>query len=220
MRIRLMSIMLLFCCCLAPVYAQTRPDALASYNTGRDLESRGRMDDATTYYNEAVRICQEELAQNANNIESYVVLTWTLQRQLRYNDVISYGERALRINANEYRINEIMGEAYFYLDRWNDSMACMRRYVDANPRGGRASVAYFFIGEIFRYQQKYHYADIAYTTAVQLERYNSLWWYRLGSVREAAQEYGPAAEAYRQALNLNPNYGEASSGLERTRNRA
>jgi len=138
--------------------AVSRFDALQNYRTGRDLESRNRMEDAETYYREAVRICTEELARNPNNMDSYTVLTWTLQRQKRYNEVISWGERGLRVNAADWRIIETMGEAYFYLNNYEQSMNFMRRYVNALPQGERTSVAYFFTGEIFRYQQKFRHA--------------------------------------------------------------
>jgi tetratricopeptide (TPR) repeat protein len=194
-----------------------RPDALWSYRVGRDLESRGQMDEAGRYYNDAVRICLDEINQNAANMDSYTVLTWTLQRQRRYADVISWGERGLKINGSDYRIIETMGEAYFYLDRFDDSLRFMQRYVNSVPQGERSSVAYFFIGEIFRLQRKFFKADIAYTTACRLDPGSALWWYRLGSVRESVGDLSPAMEAYQRALRLNPNYREAREGLERSR---
>jgi tetratricopeptide (TPR) repeat protein len=209
-----------------PVFPQTgqdsrqnsaRPDALRSYRIGRDLEAQSRPDEANQYYNEAVRICLDEINQNSTNMDSYTVLTWTLQRQQKYAEVISWGERGLRINGNDYRITETMGEAYFYLNRFEDSLRSMQRYVNSVPQGERTPVAYFFIGEIFRLQRKFFKADIAYTTAVRLDPGSALWWYRLGSVRESVGDLDPAIEAYQRALRLNPNYREAREGLERSR---
>jgi tetratricopeptide (TPR) repeat protein len=203
----------------AGVTGQTpvRPDAARNYRTGRDLEGRGSMNEAARYYNEAVRICMEEIRQNTATMDTYAVLTWTLRRQQKYAEVINWGERALRIRDNEYRIIETMGEAYFYLNDFPRSLSFMQRYVNGLPQGDRTAVAYFFIGEIFRLQGKFRHADIAYTTALRLDPSASLWWYRLGSVREAVGEYGPAIQAYEQALRRNPNYAEASQGLERSR---
>jgi tetratricopeptide (TPR) repeat protein len=194
-----------------------RNDALQNYRLGRDLESRNRLDEAQIYYNEAVRICNVELAANPSNMDSYTVLTWTLQRQKKYTDVISWGERGLRVNANDYRIVETMGEAYFYLDNFTQSLRFMQRYVNSMPQGERTSVAYFFIGEIYRLQRRFRHADIAYTTALRLDPGSALWWYRLGSVRESAGDAVPAAEAYERALRINPNYREAGEGLARVR---
>jgi tetratricopeptide (TPR) repeat protein len=209
---------------VTPVFSQnpdaappvSRLDALQNYRTGRDLENRGRLEEANRYYAEAQRICNDEISRNSSNMDSYTVLTWTLQRLRRYGEVISWGERALRVQ-NDFRIIETMGEAYFYLDNYTESLRFMQRYANALPQGDRASVAYFFIGEIYRIQNKFLLADIAYTTAVRLEPGSALWWYRLGTVRESAGDAAPAAEAYERALRLNTNYREAREGLSRVR---
>ncbi|QQO09773.1 tetratricopeptide repeat protein [Breznakiella homolactica] len=200
------------------VFSQTsRPDALQRYRAGRDLENQGRMEEANRYYNEAVRICLDEINQDATNMDSYTVLTWALQRQQKYAEVLEWGQRGLRVNSSDYRIIETMGEASFYLNDFAQSLKYMQRYVDSVPQGDRVSVAYFFIGEIYRLQRKYHHADIAYTTAVRLEPNSALWWYRLGTVRESLEDYQPAADAYERAVRLNPNYREAADGLARSR---
>ena len=192
-------------------------DALQNYRIGRDLETRNRFDEANAYYNEAVRICMEELNRNSANMDSYTVLTWTLLRQRRYTEVINWGDRALRINPADFRIVETMGEAYFYLNDYEHSLIMMQRYAASMPRGDRASTAYFFMGEIYRNQRKYLHADIAYTTAVNLEGSIFLWWFRLGMVREAAGDFAPAIVAYERSLGLNPSSREATEALERTR---
>ncbi|MDR0316384.1 MAG: tetratricopeptide repeat protein [Treponema sp.] len=194
------------------------PSALENYRTGRNLEAQNRMAEANVLYNEAIRMCQDEVARNVATRDTYTTITWTMQRQNRYADVLVWGERGLRLFPNEYRIIETMGEACFYQGDYNRSLSLMQRYVNAVPQGERTSVAYFFIGEIYRLTQKYRHADIAYTTAVRLESGAALWWYRLGTVREAAGDRVPSAEAYRQALRLNPNYREARDGLTRVEN--
>jgi tetratricopeptide (TPR) repeat protein len=200
----------------APV-RRSGPDALQNYRIGRDMETRNRFDEANTYYNEAVRICMEELNRNNSNMDSFTVLTWSLLRQRRYAEVINWGDRALRVNPNDYRIVETMGEAYFFINDYEHSLIMMQRYVASMPRGDRASTAYFFMGEIYRNHRKYLHADIAYTTAVTLEGSIFLWWFRLGTVREAAGEYASAIAAYEKALSLNPTYQETTEALERTK---
>lgn len=219
-RLYFILVNILFFTFVSPVFSQTRPDALRNYRIGRDLESQNRMAEASVYYDEAARICLNEIDQNAANMDSYTVLTWTLQRQGKYLEVINWGQRGLRINANDYRIIETMGEAWFYLDDYDQSLEYMQRYIDSAPQGDRVSVAYFFVGEIYRLRRRYFHADIAYTTAVRLEPNLPLWWYRLGTVREILGDYRPAMEAYQRAVNLNPNYREASDGLTRSRNRS
>jgi len=175
------------------------------------------MSEAEIYYNEAVRLASEEISRNAASRDSYAALTMTLQRQRKYPDVITWGERGLRLYTDEYRIVEIMGEAYFYLEDYDRSMRFMQRYANAVPQGDRTGVAYFFMGEIFRQRRQFLHADIAYSTAVWLEPSIALWWHRLGIVREAAGDIAHATSAYDRSLRLNPNYREARDALGRTR---
>jgi tetratricopeptide (TPR) repeat protein len=201
---------------IPPAFTQNNRDAIWYYRTGRDLESRNRTSEADFYYNEAIRISVDEISRNTASSETYTALTWARQRQRRYRDVITWGERGLRLYADEYRIMETMGEAYFYLDDLDESLRFMQRYANSVPQGERTSVAYFFIGEIYRYKGLYRHADIAYTTAVRLEPNVALWWYRLGSVREAVGEFSQAVTAYERAIRLNPDYQEAERGLARS----
>jgi len=203
-----------------PVFAQETSASLRSYRTGRDLENSGRLSEADTYYNDAIRICQDEVSRNIATRDTYTVITWALQRQRKYADVITWGERGLRLFADEYRIVETMGEAYFYLDDHDQSLKFMQRYTNMEPQGERSSVAYFFIGEIYRLRRQFYHADIAYTIAVWQEGRIALWWYRLGSVREANGDFIQAIDAYEWALRLNPNYRDASDGLARSRRQA
>jgi tetratricopeptide (TPR) repeat protein len=205
-------ILLVFC----PAFGQNNQDALWNYNNGRSLESLNRMAEAEVFYNEAIYLSRQEIFGNTANRNSYVALTWALQRLRRYSEVITWGQRGLDIYSDEYRIVETMGEAYFYLDDHDTSLRYMQRYTNSVPRGERASVAYFFIGEIYRYRGHFRHADIAYSTAVRLEPGVDLWWYRLGSVREAVGDFSQAITAYERALVLNPNYTAASNALART----
>lgn len=199
------------------IFPQTEPlNAIQYYQIGRDLENQNRMSEANSYYNLAIRICNNEISRNTADNDTYTALCWSLQRQKKYDEVIIWGERALRLFPDEYRILEVMGEADFYLDNYESSLRFMQRYTNSRPRGERAPTAYFFIGEIYRLEGKYRLADMAYTTAVRLEPSVALWWYRLGLVRENSGDTAPARDAYEQALKLNQNYREAAEGLART----
>jgi tetratricopeptide (TPR) repeat protein len=189
--------------------------AMQNYSRGRDFEAMNRTAEANSHYNEAIRISLDEVSRNVATRETYVVLTYTLQRQRKYAEVITWGERGLRAYSNEYRLVEIMGEAFFYMADYNRSLSFMQRYTNALPEGDRVSVAFFFIGEIFRITEKYLHADIAYTAALRFEPGLALWWYRLATVREKVGDKAPAIEAYQKALTLNPNYREAREGLTR-----
>ena len=96
-------------------------DALVLYRNGRNMEQAGLMDNANSYYSQSVSVCKNELLLNDKNIESYVVMCWALFRLKRYDEVVANSVKALKINPNEYRIIENLGETYFYLDRYSES---------------------------------------------------------------------------------------------------
>lgn len=214
------TILLVFAVFAFPARAQDKPDALKTYRQGRDLEARGRTAEATERYDAAVAICKEEIGRNAANMDSYAVLTWTFIRQKKYADTIEWGLKGLKVNPNDYRVIESLGEAYFYQDDYKESLKHMQKYADSAPQGERVSVAYFFMGEIYRIRKQPRHADIAYSTAVRLEPNLPLWWYRLGMAREQAAEYGSAAAAYEKAVSLNPSYKDAAEALDRVKKRS
>lgn len=179
------------------------------------MEQAGKIENANAYYNESVAVCKNELLLNDRNIESYVVMCWSLFRLKKYNEVVENSLKALKINPNEYRIIENLGETYFYLDRYSESLRNLERYVDTLPNGDRAATAYFFMGEIYRIEGKNHHADIAYSHAVKKEPSIALWWYRLGIAREKAGNPEKAKEAYKKALTLKPSLREAEQALNR-----
>lgn len=197
---------------------QGKPDALRSYRAGRDFEARNRMGEASASYNEAIEICKQDLVVNSRNMDAYTIYGWALVRLTRYQEAVQICTAALNITYDP-RIVETMGEAYFYLDNYRESLRNMERYTDSAPRGERISTAYFFMAEIYRLTRRYNLAEFAYTTAVHHEPALSLWWYRLATVREEIGDNSGAADAYNRALRLRPDYREASDGLRRVQSR-
>lgn len=192
---------------------------MQNYRNGRAEESAGNMAMANRYYGEAIRLCTEEIDRNAATSDSYTILAWSLQRQKKYREVIVWAEQGLKLFVYEYRLFEIMGEAYFYLDDYRQSLRYMQHYVNNSLQGESAATAYFFMGDIFRLQRQYLKADIAYLTALQLRPGVTLWWYRLGVAREANARYSDAIAAYEQVLKFDPNYPGAQEAINRCRRR-
>lgn len=194
--------------------AQDQQDALKLYRNGRNLEMIGRSDDARKVYTNAIAICQRELEKDPHNIDAYSVYTWCLFRLHRYRETIETCNKALKI-ASDARIIETLGEAYFYTNDYHESMRHMEWYIEKAPAGERVSVAYFYMGDIYRITKRYQKADIAYSTAVHLEPGNSLWWYRLGLTREQAGQKKAALVAYERALSIRKEYKEANEAIKR-----
>ena len=194
------------------VFAQSA--AQRYYQNGRDFDARGRTQEARQAYNEAVSICRRDIAANPSNIESYVIYCRSLYSLERYQETVDAGRAALAIR-EDMRIVEIMGEAYFYLDNYNESLRSMERYTDNMPNGDRVSTAYFFMAEIYRLTQRYYRAEIAYTAAVHYNPGHPHWWYWLGRVREETGDRSGAANAYSRSLRIQPGFRDADERLRR-----
>ncbi len=180
--------------------AQDKPDALKLY-----LDEK---------YEEARLACLSEIASRPEDIEPYVVLSWSLISLGRWADAENYANKGLSIR-HDPRLIEVLGEAAYFLGRNEESLRRFQEYVASVPEGGRVGAAYYYMGEIYLRLAKYSYADIALSTAVQFLPGSSRWWARLGWAREKALDYPNAVAAYKKALEINPRLQEALDGLER-----
>ena len=185
-----------------PSFSQTKQDALVLYNNGK--------------FREAILVCEAELQENPNRIESYVVMCWSLVKNKQYNEAEIRALDGLKISQYDLRLIEILGEARYYLGKNQAAMEQFERYVANAPESGsRVGSAYYFMGEIYIRQAKYQHADMAFTAAVKKEPLLDKWWVRLGYAREMAKNYYEAMDAYYEALRLNSSSIDAERGRSR-----
>ena len=189
----------MLCVSIAAVLAQDRPDALAMYLEGR--------------YEEAIEVCIAEIEALPRNMDSYVVMGWSLIELERYEEASEQAKRALAISPYDPRVAEIAGEALYYLGDNQEALKHFEQYVFITPTGGRIDRVYYFMGEIFIRLGQYNNADIALSTALHFDESVARWWSRLGYAREMGAQYEWAVEAYENALRLNPDLVEAVDGL-------
>jgi predicted Zn-dependent protease len=187
----------------AAVFAQVRPDALAEYRNGN--------------YETAVAICENEIALTPNNLESYVVICWSLIRLNRYEEALRYALAGRTISRYDIRIIEILGEVSYYRGQNAESLQYFQEYVNLAPEGSRIDAVYYFLGEIYIRLGRFRHADIALSTAVHYMPGNAAWWARLAYARESAGDLQEAVQAYEQALALNAQLSDARRGLDRAR---
>jgi tetratricopeptide (TPR) repeat protein len=190
---------------LLTVQAQQRTESYRDYQNG--------------LYEEAVKICKAEIAANPANLESHVVLCWSLVNLGRYEESRTYALAGRNISRYDSRLIEILGEVYFYQGRNNEALQYFQEYVNLAPQGARINAVYYFIGEIYIRQGSFRRADIALSTAVYYMPRNASWWARLAYARENAGETREAIDAYETALSLNNSLIDARKGLERARAR-
>lgn len=183
------------------VHAQKSDDALVLYREGR--------------YKEAVSVCLSEIERMPRNIDSYVVLTWALLADERYQEAADWTVKGRRVSQYDPRLIETHAQALYHLGHNKESLQLFEDYIAYAPNGKKLSGVYYHIGELYLRMAKYSHADIAFSTAIRLEPLNSVWWTRLAYSREQAREYRSALEAYSSALQLNKNSADAQKGYER-----
>ena len=180
----------------------TKHDALVLYHNGK--------------YRESVQVCEEELKENPNRVDSYVVMCWSLVKNKQYAEAEERALSGLEVSPYDLRLIEILGEAKYFLGKNTGAMEQFQKYVASAPESGaRVGTAYYYMGEIFIRQARYQHADIAFSSAVKKEPMLDSWWVRLGYAREMAGNYYEAVNAYDEALRLNSSSIEASRGRDR-----
>ena len=184
-------------------FSQTsKQDALVLYHNGN--------------YRESVQVCEEELKENPNRVDSYVVMCWSLVKNKQYAEAEERALSGLEVSPYDLRLIEILGEAKYFLGKNTGAMEQFQKYVASAPESGaRVGTAYYYMGEIFIRQARYQHADIAFSSAVKKEPMLDSWWVRLGYAREMAGNYYEAVNAYDEALRLNASSIEASRGRDR-----
>ena len=185
------------------IFSQTVPDALIEYRQGN--------------FNRAIQICRNEISVNANNVESYVVMCWSLIRLERYEEALRYARTARGLSRYDPRIIEILGEVYYFQGNNREALQYFQEYVNLAPSGQRIEIVYYYIGEVYIRMGKFRHADIALSTAVHWIPNNAAWWARLAFARESAGDLTQAVAAYDRALVLEPQRSDARRGLERVR---
>jgi tetratricopeptide (TPR) repeat protein len=186
-----------------PLSAQNRPDALVEYRNGN--------------YERAVAICKEEIAQNPSNMDSHVVICWSLLRLNRHEEAAVYARAGRDISRYDVRITEILGEISYFGGRNAEALQYFQEYVNLAPDGQRIDMVYYFLGEIYIRLGRYRHADIALSTAVHWMPGNAAWWTRLAYARENAGDLTEAVAAYERALALDSQLSDARRGLDRVR---
>ncbi|MDR3192631.1 MAG: tetratricopeptide repeat protein [Treponema sp.] len=188
---------------LGLLFSQNRPDALMEYRNGN--------------YDRAVNICKDEITANPNNLDSHVVICWSLLRLNRFQEALTYARSGRNLSRYDTRIIEILGEISYYEGRNNEALQYFQEYVNLAPEGQRIDMVYYFLGEIYIRLGRFRHADIALSTAVHWVPGNAAWWTRLAYARENAGDFSEAIAAYERALSLDSQDSNARRGLDRTR---
>jgi tetratricopeptide (TPR) repeat protein len=185
---------------MAAVGAQDRPDALRLYVDGK--------------FDEARRASLAEISSTPNEIDPYVILSWSLVALKRYADAENYALKGYALRRDP-RLTEVLGETAYFLGRNDAALRNFQNYVGAVAEGGRVGIAYYYMGEIYLRLGRFGHADIAFSTALQYSSGSARWWTRLGYAREKYGDSVHALEAYKKALAIDSRLEDASDGAAR-----
>lgn len=186
---------------LESLCAQTQTDALALYREAK--------------YSDSVDVCLAEIQTNPLNVESHVVLCWSLVAAGRYDEAAKWAVKGRTLSNYDPRLIEIQAEANYYLGMNDQSLKLFQEYISYAPNGSRIAPTYYFMGEIYLRLGKFRHADMALSAALQLDGVNPLWWERLGYAREMAKDYRYSLDAYNKAITLNASLQDAIRGRDR-----
>ena len=192
-----------FFLCSLPLFAQPRLNASQAFQIG-DFER-------------SLTIGRSEITENPRNLESHVVVSWSLMALGRLDEARTYAAAARGISRYDVRITLTLGEIAFFQGRNADALGYFQEFINLAPDGPRKDRVYYLLGEIYMRLGRFRHADIALTTAVHRVPGNAAWWTRLAYARENAGDFSAAVAAYERAISLNAQLGDAQRGLERVR---
>jgi tetratricopeptide (TPR) repeat protein len=186
-----------------PAFSQDKPDAQVLYSNKQ--------------FDEAVKACQQILAETPKDLDAYSILGMSLLELKRYDEAAQSAEEALTIARYDRRIILIAGEAYFNLGKNDSALKYLEEFANIAVSDKRIKDVYYFMGETYLRLGEFSNADIAFSTALYYDNNVADWWARAGYAREMAKDYIFSLDAYNKALLLNPNFAEAQRGAERVK---
>ncbi|MDP2791498.1 MAG: tetratricopeptide repeat protein [Rectinemataceae bacterium] len=213
--------LLIFLLAAQAVSAQTvYQTASQLYLRGRQLQLSGKESEAKKIFASSLSTVEKALGSDPSNVDLISLQCWNLFRLDRHTDVVTIAQKILQ-SAKDFRIMETLAESLYFLDRNEEALQYFAKYVElAPPKDERMSSAYYYMGECYMRLKKYEHADIAFSTAVAMEKNMFYWWYRLGGVKELLSQYKRAYESYGKSLELNAGYAPAKEGRSRVKAKA
>ncbi len=153
-------------------------------------------------------------------IQIYAVLGWAFLSKNQLREAEKYAILANKERNQDFRIEGIWGDALYRMNREEEALEHLRNYIRLRPLGADVGYMYSLIGSIYEKQGLDRYAEIAYTSAVSLEKNVKgtrilSWWIALGKIREKLELNESALVAYRSAQKIQPKNTEVLSALVR-----
>jgi len=181
-------------------------DAEAFYQVGVNARKVGRVDEAISYYRQALQI-------NPNHVEAHSHLgnVLALAEQGKFDEAIYHYRLALQLKPDYAEVYNDLGNALSALGQYEDALRHYRQAFQLKPDD--ASVHHYNLGFALQSQGKLEEAINQYRVALQLKPNHAKAHANLASVLLAQGKFDEAITHCRQALQLRPDYAEVHNNL-------
>lgn len=173
---------------------RTKPDnPFALYNLGMQLTSRERYDEAVDCYEKALEI-------NAEDFRAHYGLGVVYSFRNQTDDAITEFREAARLNPDFYLAHQELGLALLARKHTDEALSELLEAVRLNPD---ADAAHASIAVILDNQGRLDEAEKHYRKALETERSEALF-IHYADLLARLRRFDEAAQAYRNAISLNP----------------
>jgi Tfp pilus assembly protein PilF len=121
-------------------------------------------------------------------------------------DGILHLERALKLHANYYDAQSLLGTAYMDQEKWDKASQALVRALEINPKAVPAMVS---LGEVYRRQKKYDEGEKVLQNVFALDEKSWLGHYTLGRIYWEKKDLVSAGRQVALTLQLQPEFADA-----------
>ncbi len=166
-------------------------------------------------YAAAIRVTEQEVTADPQNMDAYTVMGWSLLALRRYDQAIEWMQKARNVNGFDSRIVYILAEAQYALSNFAQMIEEGIRYLRLTPNGSYIDQIHYFMGISYRELGYTKKAEISLSAATYYNDSAASWWEQLGLLRELLDDDTGAIEAFEQSLSLDGTRGIAQEALAR-----
>ncbi len=182
----------------------TRGNYVGHAGLGKALHARGKLDEAISQYNQALRIKPNYTIARYN-------LANALSRQGKKDEAIRHYREVLQIEPNNARAHNNLGNALSGQRKIDEAIIHYRRALEIEPDNPKV---HNNLGSALAIQGDFDDAIGCFRRALQLKANDTEALYNLGYVFELQGQFDDATEYYQRALEIKPDKANARERLE------
>ncbi len=180
-----------------------QPNCLAFYNLGLVMQDQENVDEAISYYKQAIAI-------NPNFVQAYNNLGNIFQTLDKLDKALEYYKTAVRIDPDYLEVQSNLGTIYINNNELNEAINCYQHILRINPNSCEAENN---LGIAYNHSHQMEMAISHYRRALQINPKYADAKNNLGFALQKQDEIDQAILCYEAALKINPNFRDAQKNL-------